>query len=159
MRLALTAGGTGGHIIPAMAVLDALRARPGLPLEVAFFGPEDRGERATIEARGIRFESVPAAGVRGRGPIRLVKSLWSLLSGTLIAIRKLRAFRPDAVFSTGGYASFPCSLAARILRRPLVVYLPDVTPGWAVRAEKLLATRWRRPPRRLSHTSPSARLS
>jgi UDP-N-acetylglucosamine--N-acetylmuramyl-(pentapeptide) pyrophosphoryl-undecaprenol N-acetylglucosamine transferase len=58
-----------------------------------------------------------------------------------VALRRLRAFRPDAVFSTGGYASFPASLAARLLRKPLVVYLPDVSPGWAVKAEMRLATR------------------
>ncbi len=141
MRLALTAGGTGGHILPALAVLDALRAREGLLTEVRFFGPEDRGERAMVEARGVTFVPVPAAGVRGRGPVRLAKSVARLTWGVIVAFRRLRSFRPDAVFSTGGYASFPASLAARALRRPLVVYLPDVTPGWAVRAEKRLATR------------------
>jgi len=141
MRLALTAGGTGGHILPAMVVLDALRAREGLVTAVRFFGPENRGERATVETRGLRFEAVPATGVRGRNPIQLARSVLDLAWGTLVAMRKLRSFRPDVVFSTGGYASFPCSLAARVLRLPLVVYLPDVTPGWAVQAEKRLATR------------------
>lgn len=141
MRLALTAGGTGGHILPALAVLDALRAREGLLTEVRFFGPEDRGERAMVEARGVTFVPVPAAGVRGRGPVRLAKSVARLTWGVIVAFRRLRSFRPDAVFSTGGYASFPTSLASRALRHPLVVYLPDVTPGWAVRAEKRLATR------------------
>lgn len=140
MRLALTAGGTGGHIIPALAVLDALQAR-GAVSDVRFFGPEDRGERAAVESRGLRFEAVPAAAVRGRGPVRLVKSVARLAWGVVVALRRLRAFRPDAVFSTGGYGSFPCSVAARLLRRPLVVYLPDVSPGWAVRAETRLATR------------------
>lgn len=141
MRLALTAGGTGGHILPALAVLDALQAREGLLDEVRFFGPESRGERAQVEARGLHFEAVPAAGVRGRDPIALAKSFASLTSGVAIGTKKLRAFKPDVVFSTGGYGSFPCSVAARLLRKPLVVYLPDVTPGWAVSAEKRLATR------------------
>ncbi len=141
MRLALTGGGTGGHIFPALAVIEALRASEGDALEVRFFGPEDRGERHLVEVAGVAFESVPSAGVRGRGPLALVRSAWRLLSGTFAAIRKLRAFKPDAVFSTGGYGSFPASVAAKVLRRPLVVYLPDVAPGWAVRAEKLLATK------------------
>jgi UDP-N-acetylglucosamine--N-acetylmuramyl-(pentapeptide) pyrophosphoryl-undecaprenol N-acetylglucosamine transferase len=64
-----------------------------------------------------------------------------LLSGTATAFVKLRRFRPQVVFSTGGYASFPASLAAWVQRRPLVVYLPDVSPGWAVKAEMRLATR------------------
>ena len=141
MRLALTGGGTGGHIFPALAVMEALRTSEGASLEVRFFGPEDRGERSIVDAAGVTFESVPSAGVRGRGPLALVRSAWRLFSGTLTAVRKLRAYKPDAIFSTGGYGSFPASVAAKLLRRPLVVYLPDVSPGWAVRAEKLLTTK------------------
>ncbi len=140
LRIALTAGGTGGHIFPALAVLDALQREGGVG-EVRFFGPEDRGERARVEAHGLRFETVPAAPVRGRGPISLARSAFRLGAGTVIAAWKLRKYKPDVVFSTGGYASFPGSVAARILRIPLVVYLPDVTPGWAVSAEQRLATR------------------
>ena len=140
MKLVLTAGGTGGHIFPALAVLDAVLAREPAT-EVRFFGPDNRGERRMVESRGIPFEAVSAAGIRGRGPLQLARSLWRVIAGTFAAARKLRAFHTDVVFSTGGYASFPASLAARLLRRPLVVYLPDVAPGWAVRAEQRLATR------------------
>lgn len=141
MRLALTAGGTGGHVFPALSVLEAVRAADGDALTVRFFGPENRGERSMVEPRGIPFTAIPSAGVRGRGPMQLAGSGARLAGGTLSAIRHLRAFKPDVVFSTGGYASFPCSVAARVLRKPLVVYLPDVKPGWAVRAEQRLATR------------------
>ncbi|MEO8539811.1 MAG: UDP-N-acetylglucosamine--N-acetylmuramyl-(pentapeptide) pyrophosphoryl-undecaprenol N-acetylglucosamine transferase [bacterium] len=141
MKLALTGGGTGGHIIPALAVMEAVQARLGGTAEVCFFGPEDRGERARVESAGVRFVGVPSAALRGRGPLGLARSAWRLLRGTLAAIRALRRFSPDAVFSTGGYGSFPGSLASKLLRRPLVVYLPDVHPGWAVKAERLLATR------------------
>lgn len=141
MRLALTGGGTGGHIFPALAVLEAVRAASPSPVEVCFFGPENRGERPLVESAAVPFEAVPSAGLRGRGPVGLARSAWSLLAGVVAAIRKLRRFSPDVVFSTGGYGSFPASVAARLLRRPLVVYLPDVQPGWAVKAERLLATR------------------
>ena len=141
MRIALTAGGTGGHIFPALAVLDALQARPGVLSDVRFFGPQDRGERTMVEGRGVRFEAIPAAAIRGRNPLQLLASVARIGWGTVVAVKKLAAFRPSVVFSTGGYASFPCSLAARVLRRKLVVYLPDVAPGWAVRAEMKLATR------------------
>lgn len=79
--------------------------------------------------------------MRGRGPARIVRGVATLATGTITATRKLRAFRPHAVFSTGGYGSFPGSVGARLCRIPLVVYLPDVVPGWAVRAERRLATR------------------
>jgi len=141
MRLALTGGGTGGHIIPALAVMEAVQARLGGTAEVCFFGPEDRGERRHVEAAGVRFVTVPSAAVRGRGPLQLARAAWRLARGVFLGLRALRAFKPDVVFSTGGYGSFPGSVAARFLRRPLVVYLPDVHPGWAVKAERMLATR------------------
>jgi UDP-N-acetylglucosamine--N-acetylmuramyl-(pentapeptide) pyrophosphoryl-undecaprenol N-acetylglucosamine transferase len=111
------------------------------PVDVRFFGPDGRGEREMVEARGVRFERVPSAAVRGKNPWQLARAAGRLFLGLLTALRKLRAFRPQVVLSTGGYASFPCSLAARVLRIPLVVFLPDVEPGWAVRVEKRLATR------------------
>ena len=140
MRIAIAAGGTGGHIFPALSVVEALRAAdPGI--DVRFFGPDNRGERRFVEPLGIPFERVEASAVRGRGPIALAKSAWQITRGMATAFRVMRAYRPDAVFSTGGYASFPQSVAARLLRKPLVVFLPDVAPGWAVRAESFLATR------------------
>lgn len=141
MRLALTGGGTGGHILPALAVLEAVRQRATTTPDVRFFGPENRGERKTVENAGLKFESVPAAPVRGRNPLQLARSVWQLAVGIVTAARKMRTFGPDVVFSTGGYGSFPGCVAARLLRTPLVVYLPDVEPGWAVKAEKRLATR------------------
>ncbi len=141
MRLALTGGGTGGHIIPAMTVLEAVRAAQPADLEVRWFGPEDRGERDQVERFGVQFESVPAAAVRGKSPLRVAKAALQLARGTYAAWDGLRRFKPDVVFSTGGYGSFPCCVAARLQRKPLVVYLPDVEPGWAVRVEKRLATR------------------
>lgn len=142
MKLALTAGGSGGHIFPALSVLQAMEKR-GLVerRNVRFFGPENRGERELVDFSDVAFVAVPAGAVRGRGPIALARSAVRIVWGTAVALRRLRSFAPDVVFSTGGYASFPASVAARLLRRPLVVFLPDVRPGWAVRAESRLATR------------------
>jgi UDP-N-acetylglucosamine--N-acetylmuramyl-(pentapeptide) pyrophosphoryl-undecaprenol N-acetylglucosamine transferase len=142
MNLALTAGGTGGHIIPALAVLDAVRRRKPDGFDVRFYGPDNRGERAMVEAHRVEFERIDSAAVHKRQSVRgVLKTAALLLKGTSNATTKLRGFDADVVFSTGGYASFPACVAARLLRRPLVVFLPDVTPGWAVRVEKLLATR------------------
>ncbi|GIW14020.1 MAG: UDP-N-acetylglucosamine--N-acetylmuramyl-(pentapeptide) pyrophosphoryl-undecaprenol N-acetylglucosamine transferase [Tepidiforma sp.] len=138
--IVLTGGGTGGHLFPAIAVAQALRGGERPP-RLVFLGPENRGERATIDAAGIPFEPVPAAPVRGRSPLGLIRSLFTLARGTIAALARLRRHRPAAVFSTGGYGSFPVSLAAWLLRRPLVVFLPDVAPGLAVRVEKRLAAR------------------
>lgn len=140
MRIAIAAGGTGGHIYPAIAVVEALRAR--VPdVEVRVFGPDNRGERAMVEGAGLPLERIPAAAMRDRGPVAVARGGLRILQGIATSWWKLRQFGTDAVFSTGGYGSFPQSVAARLLRRPLVVFLPDVAPGWAVRAEKRLASR------------------
>ena len=139
MRVALAAGGTAGHIFPALATLGALRAA-GDPVEARFFGPDNRGERALVRGHDVPFEAVPAAPLRGRSPLALAHGLARTALGVAAALRSLRRFRPNVMLSTGGYGSFPPSVAARILRLPLVVFLPDVEPGLAVRAESRLAT-------------------
>ena len=139
MRIALAAGGTAGHIFPALATLGALRAT-GEPVEARFFGPDNRGERALVQGHDVPFEAVPAAPLRGRSPLALARGLTRTALGVAAALRALRRFRPHVMLSTGGYGSFPPSVAARILRLPLVVFLPDVEPGLAVRAESRLAT-------------------
>ena len=140
MRVAIAAGGTGGHIYPAISVVEALRQRAP-ETEVRVFGPDNRGERAMVEGAGLTLDRIPAAAMRDR-------SLWSVFRGGLRIVRgialswwKLWRFKPDVVFSTGGYGSFPQSVAAWLLRKPLVVFLPDVAPGWAVKAERRFATR------------------
>ncbi len=140
MRVAIAAGGSGGHIIPALTVLDALRNECP-DTEATFFGPDDRGERDLVEGREVQFQTVPSAGLRGRSPFAMFRGLVRVGRGVLVAGRALRRYRPEVVFSTGGYASFPSCLAARLLRLPIVIFLPDVEPGWAVRLERRLATR------------------
>ncbi len=140
MRVALAAGGTAGHVYPALATLAALQAANG-PVEACFLGPDDRGERALVRGHGIPFEAVPAAALRDRSTLALARGLARTAIGVVPALRALRRFRPDVVLSTGGYGSFPPSVAARLLRLPLVVFAPDVEPGVAVRAEARLATR------------------
>lgn len=70
-----------------------------------------------------------------------MSSLFRLGRGFVQAWRILDRFRPDVVFSTGGYASVPVAVAAWIRRRPILVYLPDVVPGWAVKLISRIATR------------------
>ncbi len=140
MRVAIAAGASGGHVIPALTVLDALLERSP-SAEAAFFGPDDRGERELLGNRDLPFYRVKAAGLRGRNPISMVRAGFRITAGVVSAFKALRRYRPNVVFSTGGYGSFPSCIAAKLLRLPIVIFLPDVEPGWAVRAERRLATR------------------
>lgn len=107
MRLALTGGGTGGHIIPALAVMEAVQARVGGTAEVCFFGPQDRGERARVEAAGVRFVAVPSAAVRGRGPLQLARAAWRVLSGTFGAVGRSGASSPMPFSAPAATAASP----------------------------------------------------
>lgn len=143
MRVMLTGGGTGGHVYPALAVAAALRemSTAERPVDLLFVGPNTRGEESLVRREGLDFQAIRAGALRVGSPWGLAKGLFNLVLGGLQAARAIGRFRPDVVFATGGYASVPAALAARIRRRPLVVYLPDLVPGWAVRLMARLARR------------------
>ncbi len=140
----LAGGGTGGHVYPSLSVARALedehRARGETP-GLLYVGVRGRVDETIVPGAGIRFRAIDAGQLRVPSPFAFVRGLMRLLRGTIDAARIVRSFRPDVVFATGGYASAPVGIAARLVRRPLVVYLPDVTPGWAVRLLARLATR------------------
>ena len=137
-------GGTGGHVYPSLAVAraleDDLRSR-GEPLEMLYVGIRGRVDEQIVPREGIPFRAIAAGQLRVSSPRAFVRGIVRLARGIVQSLSIVRSFRPDAVFATGGYASVPVGVAARMLRRPLVVYLPDVTPGWAVRLLSRLATR------------------
>lgn len=136
-RLLLAGGGTGGHVYPLLAVLEALPEGT----EVLYLGRGGSVEERLALAHGVPFWPMPAAAVRGMAPWRLVVNAGKVVAGVGSALRAMRRFAPDAVLVTGGYVSVPAALAARLLRRPLVVCLPDMEPGLAVRFLARLADR------------------
>lgn len=138
--MVLSGGGTGGHVYPGLAVGRALQRRATEPVDLLYIGVKGRVDERIVPAEGVPFLAVSGGQVRV-GPLGGLLGLARLSLGTAQAVRALRRFRPDAVFATGGYASVPVGIAARLLRRPLVVFLPDVRPGWSVRLLARLATR------------------
>jgi UDP-N-acetylglucosamine--N-acetylmuramyl-(pentapeptide) pyrophosphoryl-undecaprenol N-acetylglucosamine transferase len=98
-------------------------------------------EEQLVTRAGLPFVAVPAGGVHGLGPRRALTNLTKLAQGWGAAYRLARRERPAALFVTGGYASVPVALAAATLRVPILVYLPDIEPGLAVRFIARLADR------------------
>lgn len=141
MRLALSGGGTGGHVYPALSIAGALqRELPrGDRLEVLYVGSTGGAESDIVERAGIPLRTISSAPIRGRMPWEMAANAAKVSAGVAQARAVLRDFAPQVVLSTGGYASFPVALAARSRRIPLAVYLPDLYPGWAVRAIARLA--------------------
>ncbi len=131
MRVIIAGGGTGGHVIPALAIAQELRSR--YSAEVQFVGT----------ARGIETRLVPAAGFElhlvqvgqlNRVDLRTrVKTLFDLPRAVLAAAKLVREFRPDVMIGVGGYASGPAMLAGGIMNVPLVAFEPNYIPGFANR--------------------------
>jgi len=131
LRILIAGGGTGGHIIPALAVARELKTRHGA--EVLFVGT----------ARGLEVRLVPEAGF----PLRLVdvgqlknvslatrlRTLFRLPASIVACRRLIREFQPGAVLGVGGYASGPAMAAALWLRVPAMAFEPNAMPGLANR--------------------------
>jgi UDP-N-acetylglucosamine--N-acetylmuramyl-(pentapeptide) pyrophosphoryl-undecaprenol N-acetylglucosamine transferase len=140
MRLLVSAGGTGGHLFPAMSVIDELR-RAGEIDELLFLGRRHGIERDTVTAAGIEYRGVTTAPWPTGISLRAVTSTVRNVAGILEAARLLRSFKPDIVFTTGGYVSLPTALAAGLSHIPLVIHEQNRYPGRANRLAARYATR------------------
>jgi len=137
MKILFTGGGTGGHIFPILAVARELRltwTRPE-PLELFYLGPEDDFAETLLSQEGIKVKSILA------GKIRRYLNISSLISNFIdllkLPIGFLQSFfyiffwAPDAIFSKGGYGSFPTVLAGWLLGVPIFLHESDIVPGLA----------------------------
>ena len=143
MRLALCGGGTGGHVYPALSIVTALeRELPtGEKLQPLYLGSREGAEATLVEEANIPLRPISSGPIRGRKPWELARNSGRMAVGVAQARKALSELDAEALLSTGGYASFPVALAARSRGIPIAVYLPDVYPGWAVRAIARLARR------------------
>lgn len=129
-RFCMTGGGTGGHVIPALAVAKELRSRGH---EVYFVGTQRGVEQRLVPAEGFLLEYVNLGGLKNVGFMTRVSSLWGLVRSTFAQIRRFSRRPPHAVFSMGGYVAGPASLAALLSGVPLVVMEPNAVPGFTNR--------------------------
>jgi UDP-N-acetylglucosamine--N-acetylmuramyl-(pentapeptide) pyrophosphoryl-undecaprenol N-acetylglucosamine transferase len=136
-RIVIAAGGTAGHVIPALAVADALRAEGA---HVAFVG----GERAEVElvpAAGYPFARLRVEGISRTNPLKAARALGRAAAALNGARRVLARERADAVLGAGGYVAGPVGVAALLRRTPLVLAEADSHLGVT---NRLLAPRARR---------------
>src|SRR5690349_14546298 len=118
MTFLMAGGGTGGHVIPLLAVARELRALS----HDAFFIGTDRGlEARLVPAEGFPLERIQIGGLNRVGLRQKLATTWQLPAGILRSLRLLRARKTAAVFSMGGYVAGPPVLAALVGRVPVVV--------------------------------------
>jgi UDP-N-acetylglucosamine--N-acetylmuramyl-(pentapeptide) pyrophosphoryl-undecaprenol N-acetylglucosamine transferase len=136
IRIMIAAGGTGGHVYPALAIAEAVKAAyPGLSL--SYVGSVGGFERPLVEESGVHFAAyheVLAGPLRGIGLLRAAWSAVKLIAGTLQSLWLLGRKRPNALLLTGGWVGLPVALAAWLLRVPIMIFVPDIEPGGSIRA-------------------------
>jgi len=129
-RALIAAAGTGGHVLPGLAVARALRARGW---EVAWVGTTGGREREWVRAEGIEFEAVRFSSIRGKGPLQLALGPVRALLALWQCWRVLRRRSPRVLFTTGGYIAVPAGLAAVLSGVRLAFLNADAGPQLSLR--------------------------
>ncbi|MBD3360743.1 UDP-N-acetylglucosamine--N-acetylmuramyl-(pentapeptide) pyrophosphoryl-undecaprenol N-acetylglucosamine transferase, partial [Candidatus Peregrinibacteria bacterium] len=128
MRIVLTGGGTGGHVIPNLAVIEELRNENA---EILYIGSKEGVEKNMVEKVGVRYEDIPCGKLRRYFSFQNILDIFKMPLGLLKAKKILKKFSPDIVFSKGGFVSVPVTAAASRLKIPVIIHEADISPGLA----------------------------
>ncbi len=137
-RVMVMAGGTGGHVFPALAVAQELRRRG---CEISWLGTPDSFESRLVPQHGIELDVIDAFRLRGQGGLSLLLAPLRLLRALAQAGHVLRRRHPQVVLGMGGFASGPGGLMSRVLGIPLVIHEQNTVPGLTNRWLARLANR------------------
>lgn len=139
MKILFTGGGTGGHIVPLIAIMRELqRLQPAASLQMFYMGPKDEFGDMLLSQEGITILHVSAGKIRRYGGVRaifqtFVDMFFKLPFGFLQAFWKLFFLAPDLIMSKGGYGSLPATFAGWLLGIPIFLHESDSIPGLANR--------------------------
>lgn len=127
-KIVLTGGGTAGHVTPNLALLPSLRKEE---FEIHYIGSYNGIERRLIEDAGIPYDGISSGKLRRYFDIKNFSDPLRVLKGYGQAKRLMKQYRPDIVFSKGGFVSVPVVLAAKHYKIPVIIHESDMTPGLA----------------------------
>ena len=127
-RIVLTGGGTAGHVTPNIALLPSLREAG---FEIAYVGSYDGIEKKLIEDFGLPYQGIATGKFRRYLDPKNFSDPFRVLKGFGEARKFLKEFKPDVVFSKGGFVSVPVVRAAASLKIPCIIHESDITPGLA----------------------------
>lgn len=134
----IMAGGTGGHVFPALATARVLKRRG---YDIVWLGTHRGIEARLVPAEGIPVEWLSVSGLRGKGLTTLLAAPFRLATALMQALRAVRRHRPGVVLGAGGFVSGPGGVAAWLMRRPLVVHEQNAVAGLTNRLLARLADR------------------
>lgn len=127
-KIVLTGGGTAGHVTPNLALLPSLKERG---YDIHYIGSYNGIERKLIEGAGIPYDGISSGKLRRYFDLKNFSDPFRVLKGCAEAMHLIRKYRPDVVFSKGGFVAVPVVLAARHYKIPTIIHESDMTPGLA----------------------------
>jgi len=133
-KVMIMAGGTGGHVFPALSVAEILRTRN---IAVSWLGTREGIESELVPAKAFPISYIDIERLRGAGIIKWLRAPYIVAKAVFQALAIIRRVSPDVILGLGGFASGPGGIAARILRLPLIIHEQNAIAGTT---NKLLAT-------------------
>ncbi len=127
-KIVLTGGGTAGHVTPNLALLPSLLERG---YEIHYIGSYQGIEKKLIENAGIAYDGISSGKLRRYFDIKNFSDPFRVLKGYTEALRLIKRYRPDVVFSKGGFVAVPVVMAAKHYKIPVIIHESDMTPGLA----------------------------
>ena len=127
-KIILTGGGTAGHVTPNLALFPSLKERN---YDVHYIGSYQGIERKLIEAAGIPYDGISSGKLRRYFDIKNFTDPFRVIKGYGEALKLVKRYKPDVVFSKGGFVSVPVVLAAKHYKVPVIIHESDMTPGLA----------------------------
>ncbi|MDG2939459.1 undecaprenyldiphospho-muramoylpentapeptide beta-N-acetylglucosaminyltransferase [Bisgaard Taxon 10/6] len=125
-KLLVMAGGTGGHVFPAIAVAQQLQQQGW---EVQWLGTADRMEAQLVPKHGIKINFIQISGLRGKGLFALLKAPFAIFRAVLQARKIIKQYQPHAVLGMGGYVSGPGGIAAKLCGVPIILHEQNAVAG------------------------------
>jgi len=126
MTVVFAGGGTGGHVVPALAVAEGIRARNH---RAVFVGTRSGMEAKLVPAQNFEIRWIEIGGLQGTGWRKQSKTVFQIPASVVASARVLKEVAADVVFSMGGYVAAPVMMAAILRKIPIVVMEPNAMPG------------------------------
>lgn len=127
-KIILTGGGTAGHVTPNLALIPSLKERG---YEIRYIGSYQGIEKKLIEDAGIPYDGISSGKLRRYFDLKNFSDPFRVLKGYAEACKLMKKYKPDVVFSKGGFVSVPVVLAAKRYHIPAIIHESDMTPGLA----------------------------
>ena len=125
-RIMIMAGGTGGHVFPALAVAEELRSAG---IDVIWLGTQRGIESRVVPGAGIELATIPITGLRGKGLLGWVLAPFRITIAIFMAMRLVMKWRPQALLGMGGFVTGPGGIAGWILRKPVLIHEQNAIAG------------------------------